>query len=181
MPEKHEINPNHAGVRDLLRVIGPLLMFVGGVCILVAGIDFFSVMASGLHGGMSGGPKLFWLFFVGMPLLAIGGMMSQFAFMGAVARYVAEETAPVAVDTANYVGKASAPGITAIARAISEGLEGTEASRACPACGTGNDAEARFCDACGHALGNRVCPSCKQENDPEARFCDGCGTALGGS
>jgi class 3 adenylate cyclase/predicted ATPase len=53
------------------------------------------------------------------------------------------------------------------------------ADRACPSCGTGNPAEAKFCMSCGSALA-AGCPSCGAENPPGAKFCMQCGTALAG-
>lgn len=172
MPPNNEINPNHSEVRGLLRVIAPIMMIIGVGCILVALIDLFSA-------GIGRQPTLFWLFFIGMPLLAVGGMISQFAFLGAVARYTAQETAPVVADTINYMGRASAPGITAAARAVSQGIATPAQTRACPACGTQNDPDARFCDTCGDILHtNQRCPKCQSENDPQARYCDHCGNPL---
>ena len=48
----------------------------------------------------------------------------------------------------------------------------------CPGCGTENEPEGRFCDACGASL-DRPCPSCGSANRTGARFCKSCGTALG--
>ncbi len=47
----------------------------------------------------------------------------------------------------------------------------------CATCGSENDADARFCDACGSPL-LAGCPSCGTANKPGARFCRSCGTSL---
>jgi class 3 adenylate cyclase/tetratricopeptide (TPR) repeat protein len=47
----------------------------------------------------------------------------------------------------------------------------------CSSCGAENRPGARFCEACGAALGAR-CPACGAEHRAGARFCDACGTAL---
>ena len=99
MKDNHEINPGHGGVRSLLRLIGPLLLAVAGVFLIVGLVDFFSAIAG------KGRPTLFWCFFVAIPLLGIGSMITKFAFFGAVIRYLAEETAPVGKDTFNYVAQ----------------------------------------------------------------------------
>ncbi|MDP9243390.1 MAG: zinc-ribbon domain-containing protein, partial [Actinomycetota bacterium] len=49
--------------------------------------------------------------------------------------------------------------------------------RICPACGAENAEGARFCSACGTALG-RTCPSCGAEVADDARFCPSCGNPL---
>ena len=48
----------------------------------------------------------------------------------------------------------------------------------CPACGTSVADDARFCPACGAALGRR-CTSCGAELQDGARFCAQCGTPVG--
>ena len=47
----------------------------------------------------------------------------------------------------------------------------------CPACGTANPEQARFCMSCASPLA-RVCPSCGAAAPPEAAFCMSCGIAL---
>ncbi len=47
----------------------------------------------------------------------------------------------------------------------------------CPNCGRSNPADARFCHACGAALGP-VCPACGAAVPTEARFCQSCGGPL---
>lgn len=52
-------------------------------------------------------------------------------------------------------------------------------TRACTACGTPNEADARFCEGCGTAL-ERTCGACGVAVSATARFCKGCGSPLGG-
>jgi class 3 adenylate cyclase/tetratricopeptide (TPR) repeat protein len=47
----------------------------------------------------------------------------------------------------------------------------------CPACSATNDAEQRFCTACGASLA-QACGVCGTANAPTARFCGACGSAL---
>ena len=64
MPQK--FNPgddSHAQLRIILRAAGPIIIVVGILFIAVGMIDFFSAM-----GGFEP-PRLFWCFFVGIPLL----------------------------------------------------------------------------------------------------------------
>ncbi len=160
------INPGQAKYRTVCRIVGPLVFLVGVACVVTAGVDFFT--ADDI-------PRLFWLGFVGMPLLFVGSVLLMAGFMGAVARYAAAEQAPVAADTFNYVAGETGEGVRAVASAVREGL--AAGARRCAACGEGNDAGAKFCDACGEPL-VRVCGACRAENDPDARFCDSCGGAL---
>ena len=48
----------------------------------------------------------------------------------------------------------------------------------CPNCGRANPADARFCHACGSALGP-ACPTCGAAVAADARFCQSCGGPLG--
>src|SRR5258706_10663103 len=50
----------------------------------------------------------------------------------------------------------------------------------CPGCGADGAEDARFCAACGTALGGSArCPACSATLPPNARFCPGCGAAAG--
>ena len=47
----------------------------------------------------------------------------------------------------------------------------------CPACGTENERDRKFCGECGSPLA-RACPSCGASNAPATKFCGECGEAL---
>jgi hypothetical protein len=162
------INPGHHRVRRVFRVLGPVLVVVGLACIVAAFAGFVTAFG--------GPPRLFWLGFVGIPVLFVGLVLTKAGYLGAVTRYVAQEQAPVAADTLNYLAGETRPGVRAGASAVREGLRGE--GRACPACGERNDGAARFCDACGKPLA-RACPACEAQNDADARFCDACGAGMG--
>ena len=142
--EEQKINPNHGSVRSVLRIAGPLLLLSGIVFIAVGMISFFSSF-----GGLEP-PRYFWCCFVGGPLLVLGIWITTAAYAGAMARYVAAESAPVSKDTFNYMAKETKSGVRDIASAIAEGITGTE--RACKVCDAKNDTNAKFCDNCGKAL-----------------------------
>ena len=83
-------------------------------------------------------PHYFWLAFVGMPLMFVGTVLCQFGFFGAVARFIAGESAPVAVDTVNYMAEETKGAVATVARAAAKGVvEGIEEGRAKP--GQGKD------------------------------------------
>jgi predicted amidophosphoribosyltransferase len=103
-------------------------------------------------------PQNFWMAFIGLPLIAIGGGLARFAYLGPASRYVAGEVTPTIRDTIGALGFG-------------------KAEQVCASCGHHNDADSHFCNSCGKPLG-RTCPSCGAENDSGARFCDGCGAPL---
>jgi hypothetical protein len=147
----------------------------GGIFMIVGFVDFFSAF------GGSNQPSKFWCFFVGMPLLFFGLVMLKFGYMGAVARYMAGEAAPVMKDTFNYMARGTREGVRDIASAVGEGLrgEGAETAVSCHKCGHANDGDANFCDECGSALASSTrCSSCGESNDADAKFCDSCGQSL---
>ena len=111
---------DHNANRSLMRGAGVVLTVTGGVFILVGGIDFFSAF------GTFHPPTLFWCFFVGMPLAALGGNLLRLGYLGAVRRYVAEETVPVVRDSAIDVAEGLRPTIRDIAADLrSAGRDGS--------------------------------------------------------
>jgi hypothetical protein len=116
MNENKIQSPNHAAIRRVLCIGGPLIALAGLVFIIVGVASFFTAFGAG------GPPSNFWCLFVGIPLLFVGAVMCQMGFLGAFARYVAGEAAPVAKDVVNYMGENTQPGVKAVAKAITEGV-----------------------------------------------------------
>lgn len=102
-------DPRHNANRSLLRGLGVVVVLIGGGFILVGGVDFFSSFGS-FHA-----PTKFWCFFVGMPLAFVGGNLLRLGYLGAVTRFVAEETVPVVRDSAVDVAEGLRPTIRDIA------------------------------------------------------------------
>jgi hypothetical protein len=143
-----------ASVRTALRVGAAILLGIGLVLTAAGLVSFFG----SFNDPAQGMPRNFWMAFVGLPLVAIGGSLVRAGYLGPASRYVAGEVTPTIRDTIGALGIG-------------------QAEQVCAACGHHNDADSRFCNACGKPLG-RTCPSCGAENDPNARFCDGCGQPL---
>jgi hypothetical protein len=175
--EKKEIGSQHTGVRSALRILGPCLIFVGLIFMITGMVSFFSAFAG------SGSPKYFWCCFVGMPLLAAGGALTKFGYMGAVGRYMVNEVAPVGKDAINYMADGTKDSIGQMAAAIGKGFrEGSGSAQAggvvlrCHKCNEDNEASAKFCNECGTPLAkSKQCTKCGELNDPDAKFCDNCG------
>ena len=174
-----QIDPAHEQKRNVLRVIGPLVLGLGLLFMIVAFVDFARVMS-----GFGDRPRLFWCFFVGMPLVWLGFVLSSAAFAGAVGRYMAGESAPVAKDTANYLADGTKESVKTIATAVGEGFSsGAGLAKQilvrCHKCNETNEATAKFCKSCGASLAKtKPCPACNELNDPDAHFCDHCGKPL---
>ena len=123
--------------------------------------------------------------FSGLPLLALGGSLVGYGYMGEVSRYVAGEKIPVVKDVVNYLSDETQDSVRKVSQAVGEGLAksvpvaGTITWRRCYKCNHDNAVEAKYCSNCGAALAkSKVCPQCDELNDPDAKFCDNCGTAF---
>jgi hypothetical protein len=114
--------PRQARIRIWLRRLGLTLLALGALLTLIGIGSFFSSLSSFASFDAPRFPRLFWCAFLGMPLLFAGSVLTLFGFLGALQRYTAAETAPVAKDVANYMGENTQPGAKALARALTEGV-----------------------------------------------------------
>jgi len=172
------IDPRHTETRSALRVIGPCVLAAGLVFTLIGFGSFFASFGSFQP------PQYFWCAFVGLPLMAVGGAITRFAYLGAVTRYMADEIAPVGKDVINYMADGTKGAVRDLASAVGEGL-GLKPSAAespaarCPQCDADNETSANFCKECGAPLAkSRICRACGHANAPDAQFCDHCGKAV---
>ena len=117
-------------------------------------------------------------------MLAVGIGICKFAFMGRVARYVANEVAPVGKDTFNYMASGTKDSVRDLAAAVGDGLRSSGSAESAPRirchkCDAENEIDAKFCNHCGAAQGkSKECSSCHELNDHDARFCDNCGRRI---
>ena len=147
-----------------------LILRIAGCCMILAGLALAVTGLMSLFSADEEAPDLFWMAMIGFPVLVVGIFLLLVSFQRAIASYAKNEAVPVVNEAAEEV----APAVQAIAGAAREGLE---EGAACPACGTKNDAGAKFCDNCGQPL-CRICPACGEKNDAAAKFCDNCGGKL---
>jgi hypothetical protein len=120
--------PQQASVRSFLRIGGAVIAVIGLLLTAAALVDFFSSI------GSFEPPRNFWMGFLGLPMMAVGGAMLKAGYLGPATRYVAGEVTPALRDTLGALGIG-------------------QEQRLCGECGAGNDPDASFCDACGRALG----------------------------
>ncbi|HVJ81274.1 MAG TPA: zinc ribbon domain-containing protein [Planctomycetia bacterium] len=168
-------DPKHEATRKLLRFLGPTIAGAGLLFMAVGLFSFFGSFGTGEF------PKYFWGMFVGMPLLFVGLVLSKFAFLGAVMKYAAHETAPVGKDVVNYMASGTRGAVRELASAAREGFlnEPAAAADACPKCRAPLADGANFCSSCGTAMtAATTCGKCGRENESDARFCAGCGQAM---
>ena len=147
-------NPGHADqarTRTILRVIGFTMLAAGLVIGAKAGYGLLQEMTSPINvDDPSGAGTILMLGGAGF-LVVFGLAFLNAGFLGATARYAAGETMPVMKDSAAYLTDGQGHGQ---GHPGGGGVEGQDtAGPFCTRCGVRNDAAARFCDACGHAIG----------------------------
>lgn len=159
-------NENHEKLKKRLKIAGFILLAVGFVCTVVGMANFFS-SAMGGDGEM---PKLFWLMFIGVPCLGVGGSLLGFAYRREIMNFNKNESVPVINDAAGEI----APAVRNIAEAVKTADE--KPTVKC-ACGEKNPAGSKFCRKCGRSLAG-VCPDCGKEVGANDEFCNNCGAKL---
>ena len=112
----NQIDPEHNQMRDLLRVVGPVVCVIGAIFTAIGLWSFFSAFGGG------GPPRYFWCGFVGLPLVSIGSAICKYAYIGAVTRYIANEVSPVGKDVVNYMAEGTKGAVREMAAAVGEGL-----------------------------------------------------------
>ncbi len=159
MDQKHKKN------KRTLQILG-CVFTVLGLALMIAGfVDFFvSVNNSDM-------PGLFFLLFLGFPLVFVGICCLTLGFRKEMARYVKNEAVPVI----NEASSELKPTISNIGQALKEGL--TDDPVVCQACGVHNDKDGKFCKNCGKPL-TKICPDCNTDNDQDSKFCKNCGKLL---
>lgn len=161
MSKLSPLDPNHEAKRAFIGRIGFTLMLAGVPTAILGACLFLSVFFQGFDlASPSPGARPV----IGLILTALGGFASMIGLqllalgnLGRIARYQMAETLPPTMDAARHAAPVVSEVAHEIAAAVGEGWRGGEplAERVCAACQTPNDADARFCDACGTAFPNR--------------------------
>lgn len=158
-----------------MRVVGPMVIVIGVIFTVVGVANFF------VSFGSFEPPRYFWCTFLGVPLIGIGSGITKFGYMGAIARYMSNEIAPMGKDVVNYMAEGTQESVQAVTRSIAAGLRdgmvGEGATARCPKCGAGNQPGSKFCDQCGGPM-LVACGGCGASNQPGSKFCDQCGGRL---
>ncbi|MFR1554449.1 MAG: hypothetical protein ACLSTV_07175 [Coriobacteriales bacterium] len=107
-----EAERRHNATKKVLKIVGIICIVTGCIFAAIGFIDFFGAMGNGM-------PTKFWCLFIGLPLTAIGIMITMFAFKREISRYVKNESVPVI----NETGREISPAIRDIASAVKDGLD----------------------------------------------------------
>lgn len=155
----------HRQTKTILKILGVIFATGGLICAIIGFADFFRAF------GGEGVPKLFFLCFIGFPILFVGIVCLTFGFRKEITRYVKNESVPVI----NEAGEELQPAVRAVTRAVKEGL--TEENGVRCGCGAVNGKGSKFCKECGKPLA-AICPTCGEENAAGSKFCNHCGKQL---
>ena len=138
----------HNETKKKLRIIGIILIIVGGICAITGFVDFSLAMNS----EEVRMPTLFFLIFIGSPIMVAGLICIIFGFKKEIGTYI---------------------------KNVKEGLNGEEkqSDRVCSHCGKSNDGDHAFCSFCGKPLG-KTCPVCGAQQEYGDAFCGKCGAKL---
>jgi hypothetical protein len=124
--------------RKTLQIVGPLIIITGIVLVVIA----FNSMSDL---SPSSGVGKFGLGFIGIPLIFVGAVMSQFGYMKPMSEIVVTETAEAAAFGAHNIAKSAMQGVN-----DAGGISGIKVR--CRACGELDDEHAKFCSGCGQAM-----------------------------
>ena len=161
-----EAERRHNATKKVLKIVGIICIVTGCIFAAIGFIDFFGAMGNGM-------PTKFWCLFIGLPLTAIGIMITMFAFKREISRYVKNESVPVI----NETGREISPAIRDIASAVKDGLDDKTVNGVRCSCVEINAPDSKFCKKCGKSL-VKQCPSCGEEIPSDSTFCNYCGTKL---
>jgi hypothetical protein len=114
----------------VLRVVGGAVLFAGLLLALLGLADFFGATASHVDAE----PTKSWTVFVVLPLMVVGGWLTQAGDARSPSSFYAEETAPAGRTTAEALGIRS------------------DVGPHCRHCGRRAATDARLCDGCGASV-----------------------------
>ena len=146
----------HEKVKKNLKLIGFICLAIGAVLTITAFVELFQSVGSG------GFPRLFFLAFIGLPLIGIGAMLLSLGYRGELMKYAKNEAVPIV----NEAGKEISPAVRAVASAVAETKEESTNFIVCKDCGEKNPADGKFCKNCG------------KEIPEEGSFCNYCGEKI---
>lgn len=160
----------HPETKRKLKIAGWIILPIGGVLTLVGFIDFFvSINNSSM-------PGLFFLLFLGLPMIGLGATLLRFGYLKEVGQYIAGETAPIAKDVANYMLDGTRDELVKTVDAL-KGNQTASKVNVCARCGAENPEDALYCSRCGSKIVLQ-CPYCGKQIDDGASFCSYCGKRI---
>ena len=154
----------HNKTKKKLRLIGAILVIIGIAFVVTGFIDFSLCFVSTTV------PTLFFLIFIGAPMIFVGIALLGLGFKKEITTYVKNEAVPVINEAADDLKPAVKSGVGAVKESINDDPH----TITCPRCGERNPAGHKFCAECGGSL-VKTCPVCGAKQEADDKFCGECG------
>lgn len=151
--------------KKIVKIIGIVLLIIG-IGLFITGI--ISLTNFDINNDKQ--PNLFFLSFIGLPLIFAGLVLILFTSIGQMNRYVMGEVTPVMKETYRTMNPEFRDAVNI--------LKGNEEKISCPKCSTLNDKDSVYCKNCGEKIGKKTCPNCGIESDNDSNFCKNCGEKI---
>ncbi len=156
---------DYTKLNKTLKIIGIILSPIGLIFSIVGFISFFNAFNSGEQ------PRLFFMCFIGLPLIFLGLACLLIGSLKDIQRYTASQTAPVSKDVANYMLDGTREELSKTINNVTNNMV------TCPKCGCKNTNDSTFCKNCGEKLIIK-CHDCQTNNSIDATYCKKCGKKL---
>lgn len=156
--EQYQNSPlvKNQGVKQVLRVIGGILLGVGIILIIIGFITFIGFGFLSGPGIASFGTVALGMFatFIGFAMAGAGAFLLYLSFMGSVAKFYADETKPAVRTMGEGAGEGLATGIR-----NGGGIEARSSKKhkdvikvKCRGCGYLDTEDATYCSKCGEKM-----------------------------
>lgn len=155
----------HENIKNKLKIAGFIFLAAGIALSVAAFVNFFKTAFNG-----GGQPKLFFLFFIGFPLLGLGGAILGFAFQREVINYTKNEGMPVIKEVVKEA-------VATVNDADKESDSENGRNVAVCECGQVNKSDNNYCSKCGKPL-RKTCKFCGEEVEASSKFCPKCGKPI---
>lgn len=155
----------HENIKNKLKIAGFVFLAAGIALSVAAFVNFFKTAFNG-----GGQPKLFFLFFIGFPLLGLGGAILGFAFQREVINYTENESMPV-------IKEAIRETVATASDASGSGNDENNENTVTCECGQANKSQNNFCSKCGKLL-RKTCKFCGEKVEVNAEYCPNCGKKI---
>ena len=155
------MDPRHEEKKKKVKRIGKILLVIGGILSIIGIGSFFMAFTDG------GFPSLFFLAFIGFPLLGFGGMLTSVGYKREIGKYMKDESMPIIKEAYDDLH----PEI----KDMVSMFKGEDNEIKCYYCGTLNNYNAKFCKNCGREINEIRCPHCGSLIDVDSKYCSSCG------
>ena len=126
---------NRQKKKTVFKLVGSAFAIIGLILAIIGFANFFANI------GDRESPKLFWLAFVGLPLLAVGGMLVLFGFRPEFSAKRVEKLLPKIKELQQEM-----------APIVDELATSANAAKITCECGKINSSSSKFCSECGKPL-----------------------------